>query len=57
MCSDSERITAKPRNYMMKLKCMGVVLMIIYFNLRQLVRKIVMMLELNTDKSPSNKGR
>jgi hypothetical protein len=52
MCSDSERIMDKRRNYMMKLKCMGVVLMIIYFNLRQLVRKIVMMLELNTDKSP-----
>jgi hypothetical protein len=52
MCSDSERITAKPRNYMMKLKCVGVVLVIVHFNLRQLVRKIVIVLELNTDKSP-----
>jgi hypothetical protein len=52
MCFDSKRIMAKPRNNMMKLKCVGIVLVIVHFNLRQLVRKIVVILEFNTDKSP-----
>lgn len=42
---------------MMKLKCVRIVLVIVHFNLRQLVRKIVVMLEFNTDKSPWYKGK
>jgi hypothetical protein len=41
MCLESERIVAKPRNYVMELKCVGVVLVVIHLKLWQLVRKIL----------------
>jgi hypothetical protein len=44
MCLDSERIMAKPRNYVMELKCVRAVLVVIHLKLRQLVRKIIMIL-------------
>jgi hypothetical protein len=51
MCLDSKRIVTKPRNYMMELKYVEIVLVIIHLNLRQLVRKSAMMLQLDTDQS------
>jgi hypothetical protein len=44
MCLDSERIMAKPGNYVMELKYVGVVLVVIHLKLRQLARKMVTIL-------------